>query len=442
MSGIRTFTTLAAAMFGVLVVSAPPASAADPVSDAVLALGSANLYVDPGVKGMKIEQESVASAIPVGVKIAILPTSAGSATALATQIGKALDPSGAGLTVGVLTADSSSYAFGAGSSAYCAGYAGEKAKAAEAANRDELRSTHDVTALLKDFALSVATGPKAHTSACGASAGGGGAKPPASEKKSDSGGSAWPWIVGIGVVGGGGMGGLIWYRRRQKKRELDLARAKVMPYYDRLANEVNTLDPKDNATARQAISDASERFSSAGSQLAMADSVEGFAQARRTTLEGLYAAVTARKALGLDPGPPLPSIDGGGGEQLNDAREVTVQGQTFQGYPSYTPGAPHYFGGGYGVPGGWYATPFWETLLIGSVLTGGFGGGGFGSGYDSGYQTGYDAGQNAADNADAGQSTWGGGDWGGGGGGDWGGSGGGDWGGGGDSGGSDSGGSW
>ena len=177
-----------------------------------------------------------------------------------------------------------------------------------------------------------------------------------------------------------------------------------MPYYDRLANEVNTLDPKDNATARQAVADASERFSSAGSQLATADSVEKFAQARRTTLEGLHAAVTAREALGLDPGPPLPPMDGSSADQLSEPREVTVQGTSYQGYPSYTPGAPYYYGGGYGVPGGWYATPFWETLLIGSVLTGGlggWGGGGYGYGYDSGYQSGYDAGQDSANDAAA-----------------------------------------
>ena len=104
-----------------------------------------------------------------------------------------------------------------------------------------------------------------------------------------------------------------------------------MPYYDRLANEVNTLDPKDNATARQAVADASERFNSAGSQLDTADSVEKYAAARRTTLEGLYAAVTARKALGLDPGPELPPIEEPRGDQLTKAQQVTVQGQTYPG---------------------------------------------------------------------------------------------------------------
>jgi hypothetical protein len=213
---------------------------------------------------------------------------------------------------------------------------------------------------------------------------------------------------------------------------------------------VNGLEPGQNPSARQAIADAAERFMSAGSQLASADSVEKYAQARRTTLEGLNAARTARLALGVDPGPALPSIGEPGRDQLDAPRQVTVRGQTYQGYPEYTPGAPYYFGGGYGVPGGWYGVPFWETLLLGSVLTGGWGG--YGSGYDTGYLTGYNAGENADADADAGAETgnggWGdsggGGSWGDGGG--WGGGGdsggGGDWGGGGgdSSGGGDSGG--
>jgi len=411
MNTARRILVVAAAWLGMLAVSMP-ASATGPIDTAEAALQTANLYVDPQVaKGIRVDRNKLVSDMPAGVKIAVLPTSAGSPTVLAGQIIAALDPSRKGLTVGVFVSDAAGYLFGADSSASCVGYASEKAAAAERANKSQLLSDHDVTPLLDDFAQSVADGPKLGTSACGSTAGGAAASP----KKSDNGSGAWPWIIGIGVVGAGGIGGLAWYRRRQKKRELDLARAKVMPYYDRLASEVSSLDPKDDDTALQAIADASERFDAAGSQLAAADSVEKFAQARRTTLEGLHAAVTARKALGLDPGPDLPPIDAPGGEQLAEAREVTVQGKAYQGYPDYTPGAPYYYGGGYGVPGGWYGTPFWETLLIGSVLTGGlggWGGGGFGSGYDSGYQTGYDAGQGAADDQSAGDvgADWGSGD--------------------------------
>ena len=433
MSTVRRILVVAATWLGMLLISVS-ASAAAPIDKAETALRTANLYVDPqAAKGITIERAKLASAIPDKVKIAVLPKTAGSPTVLASQLIAALDPSRKGLTVGVFVSDASGYLFGADSSATCVGYASERAAAAERANRSQLLADHDVTPLLEDFAQAVVDGPKLGTSACGSTTGGAAASP----KKSDNGSGAWPWIIGIGVVGAGGIGGLAWYRRRQRKRELDLARAKVMPYYDRLASEVSSLDPEDDDTAQQAIADAAERFDAAGAQLATADSVEKFAQARRTTLEGLHAAVTARKALGLDPGPELPPIDPPRGEQLTEAREVTVQGKAYQGYPDYTPGAPYYYGGGYGVPGGWYGTPFWETLLIGSVLTGGlggWGGGGFGSGYDSGYQSGYDAGQDAADDGSARDvgADWGsgadvGGDWGGGGG---------------DSGGGDSGGSW
>jgi hypothetical protein len=443
MKRARLLLVAAAAGLGVLAVSATSAVAADPISDAEAKLRTANLYVDPTATGFKLDQTKLAGSIPSGVKIAVLPTSAGSsASDVANQIGKELDPNGDGLTVGVLLVSPSSYQIGAGSSEFCEGYANEKAKAADAANKDQLKSTHDVTDLLIDFATGVQDGPRANTSACGSGSNGGAAAPAG---KKDSGGSVWPWIVGIGAVGAGGIGGLAWYRRRRRKRELELARSKVMPYYDRLANEVNTIDTKDNDVAQQAMADASERYNTAGAQLDTADSVEKIAQARRTTLEGLYAARAARKALGLDEGAPLPPIADVRGDQLTEAQEVTVQGQTFQGYPSYTPGSPYYYGGGYGVPGGWYSTPFWETLLVASVLSGGlggWGGGGYNYGYDSGYQSGYDAGRDSADDSGAGDSggNWGGGDWGGGGGGgDWGGGGGGgDWGGG----GGDSGGSW
>ncbi len=120
--------------------------------------------------------------------------------------------------------------------------------------------------------------------------------------------------------------------------------------------------------------------------------------------------------------------------QLSEAQQVDVGGQTVQGYPGYTPGAPYYFAGGGGYPGGWYSMPFWQTLLIAEALSPGWGwgfggwGGGCGGGYGAGYDSGFDAGRDSAEQDSGG---WGGGDWGGGGGGDWGGGGGGDWGGGG-----------
>ncbi len=421
MTILRPLLGMIVAVFAAALAFAPTAWA-DPVSDAVAALGGSNLYV--GDPAAQLDQNAVRNALDPTIKIAVLPASAGEPGILATQIGRDLDPSGS-LTVGVVAGRT----FSAASSKYRAGYAAAQARAAVADNKSQLQAGGDhpdLTAMLTDFAHRMQSGPLVS----------GTAPQPAGK----SGGTAvWPWLVVIGVLLVGGVGGFAWHRRRRTRRELDLARSKVLPYYDRLASEVNTLDPKDNPKARQALADASERFTSAGSQLAEARTVTQYGAARRTVLEGLHAARTARTALGIDPGPDLPPVEEPRGDQLSSPQQVTVQGQQFQGYPAYTPGAPYYYGGGYGVPGGWYSTPFWETLLLGSVLTGGFGGwgGGWGGGgYDRGYQQGYDAGQSSGQGGDW-SGGGGGGDWGGGGG-DWGG-GGGDWGGGG---GSDSGGSW
>jgi hypothetical protein len=421
-------------------VATAPLASADVAGDAATALQSSSLYVaDPAA--VISDKSGVEAALPTWMKVAVLPAGAGSASQLATDIGGDLDPTGSKHLVVAVVAGRT---FGAGSSAYCAGYAESQATAAVSDNETQLKAGGDhpdLTALIEDFAKRAATGPLVHTAACDGGAGATQTTPASASGATNSAGSVWPWLIGIVAVIALLLGGVSFYQRGQRRRRLAEARANVEPYYDRLAAELNSLDPKDNAVARQALSDASERFTSAGSQLQGADSVQRYLLARRTVLEGLYATSTARTALGLDPGPPLPPIYEGPEQQLTESQTVTVRGQNYQGYPSYTPGAPYYFGGGVGVPGGWYATPFWETLLLGSVLTGGFGGfgggwggGGYGAGYDAGYQAGDDAGTNAA------------GDWGAGGGGDWGsGGGGGDWGGGGGDfggGGGDAGGSW
>ena len=222
--------------------------------------------------------------------------------------------------------------------------------------------------------------------------------------------------------------------RRRKARQNEGLRADVEQLYNRLGSDVSTLDAKGNVVAQQALADAAERYNACGATLASADSPAEFAAARRTAVEGLTAARTARQQLGLDPGPEIPPPPGSG-PQLTAEQQLQLGGQTFEGSPNYQPGRQHYYGGGYVggqmVRGGWYSAPFWEPFLLGSLLSGGFGGGGlFGGGYGGygGYGAGYEEGREDAQGS-------GGGDWGGGGG-DWGGGGGGgDWGGGGDGGG-------
>jgi hypothetical protein len=435
-SGVKRVLTVlagAAAAAVLSLVAAAPAQA-DVVSDAVKALQNSPVYVAPGVD-TKIDQDAVRSAIGSdSIKIAVLPSDSGNAYQNARTIGEDL---GGKVTVGV----AAGHTFNAASNALCAGAASVAAKAAADAHRTELRQTGDLTAAVVDFVNRVKTGPRANTEACGRSSAAG--QTDISQTK--RGGSALPWVLGLGAIGVAGGGALLLSRRRKRQKELEGRRAEVLSLYDRLGADVQNLQPGDNEVARQALADAAERYTATGSLLSHADTPGEYEAARRAALEGLQAARTARKALGIDPGPDLPQIAPAQGEQLSEKREVTVDGKTYQGYPEYTPGAPYYYGGGAGVPGGWYSFPFWETLLLGSVLSGGFGGWG-GGGYGAGYDRGYDAGQEDAE--DRSDSGWGGGDWGGGGGdggggdwggGDWGGGGGGDWGGGG---GDSGGGSW
>jgi LPXTG-motif cell wall-anchored protein len=443
---VNRFLTVAAGALGasLALLLAAPAAHADAVDDAVDQLRSASVYVAPGVTAPKIDVDAVTTAIGSRpIKIAVLPAddygSRPKAFEASERIGKALAPDSP-LTVGVVAGSN----FNASSSQYCAGSASAVAADSVETHRTELQQSNDVTTTIESFVTGLQSRPVSGSSACrGSSAAG------ASDASDNTGGSgAVPWVLGgIGVVGAGGVGAWVLSRRRRKQKELEGRRAEVLSLYDRLGADVSNLHGGDDPVVRQALADASERYTATGSQLSQADTHEEYDVARRTALEGLQAARTARTKLGLDPGPELPPIAPAYGEQLSRPQEVNVAGKSYQGYPEYTPGAPYYYGGGGGYPGGWYSFPFWETVLLGSVLSGGFGGGfgGWGGGgYDAGYDRGYEAGQDSGQDsgADGGGGDWGGSGWSGGGG-DWGGGGGGfgggDWGGGG---GDSGGGSW
>jgi hypothetical protein len=422
--GLAVFPVLA------LVGFAPARAQADPVDQAVAALRSSAVYV--GADAPTIDRAKLAGSQLDRMKVAILPSGGSDPVSAARAIGAQLDPNRAGLTVVVFEG----HGYGAASTAVCD--AGSLINQAVDRNRSSLQSTDDVTSTVQDFVAAVRAAPSA-AHGCGESTGSNAAAPSDSSTKSGSHTGLIVVLVLLGLL----LAAAAWFfvsRRRRARREVADARAEVMPYYERLANEVATLDPGNHAEARQSLADAAERLGSARGQLASANSVAGYAAVGRTVVEGLHAARAARNALGLPPGPPLPPVTQARGDQLERPQEINVQGRTYQGYPSYTPGAPYYFAGGPGIPGGWYAFPFWEGLLIGDMLGGGLGwgwGGGWG-GYDAGYDTGYDVGYNAGQDADDGSagSGWGdsggGGNWGdvgaadggwgdSGGGGDWGG---------------------
>ena len=239
--------------------------------------------------------------------------------------------------------------------------------------------------------------------------------------------------------------GVVWLVRQQqatKTRELDDAKTDARRWVERLGGQVLNLVGTNDA-AKQALADAAERYTAAGSQL---DQARSAAQARgvtETAYEGLYYVRAARTAMGLDPGPELPPLPG---QQragtVTEARDVEVEGHRYGASPNPTDRNTHYYPGGMvagrPVPRGWYSEPWWRPALVagawglGSALLftsmfSGMSGVAYADGYADGMAAdgmdgGFDGGDPGFDGGDAGGGDFGG-DFGGGdfGGGDWGG---------------------
>lgn len=386
----RAGRALAAVAFSAALALGLPAGTAwaDAVDDAIQALQQDSLYVDPAAS-LALDDGRVRSAIgDQQLLIAVLDDSTGDAFDSATRIGVAVPEN----TVAVLVDGE----LAAGSDVVCAGVADQIAGDAVQANLDQLQAGGDVTPLLVDFAGRMESAPGLDE--C----------PDASDS------NGWLWFAGIGVAGLVGIGGYVVYRNRKKQAQFEGLRAQIESLYNRLAADVSNLDPGEDPVTRQAVADAAERYTSTGALLDQADTEGEYDAARRAAIEGLIAARTARQRLGLDPGPPLPDLDPPEGEQLTEERPVTVGEQTYQGHPHYTPGAPHYYRGGRGIPGGWYPSRFWEGMLLGQML-GQRSGGGWGRRYGGGLRGGRWAGDRpgaALPDRDYRSSAPGGGDWG------------------------------
>ena len=380
-----------------LLVAAPArAETADQVASA---LRNAPVYQAGGLDLVDVATlTSELSGTDPQVYVAVLPASAASSAAeadeRATEIGRAL---GEGDAVVLVVTANRHLGAGEGSAAADRGVDADEALREELAQDRGSFSKDNVTAFVLAFAERV----QSEAGEAGGAGGGG-----------SGGGFPWGTVLVVGALGAGG-GALVVRSRRRRSRLNEGLRAEVEQLYSRLANDVGTLDPGDNARARQALADAAERYNACGAALAAADSPPEFAAARRTAVEGLTAARLARQELGLPLGPDLPAVPGSGAP-LGQGERISVGGQVFDGSPDYEPGRPHYYEGGTvggrQVPGGWYSGRFWEPFVLGSILTGGFG---HGSDHDAPEERG-------------GGGDWtgssGGGDWGGGdsgGGGDW-----------------------
>ena len=218
---------------------------------------------------------------------------------------------------------------------------------------------------------------------------------------------------------------------RRTAASLADAKADARRVIERLGGQVLNLNGTDDAS-KQAMADASERYTAAGSQIEQATTAKQALLAKESALEGLYYVRAARIAMGMDPGPELETLAGQrSAGTVTEDRRVDFEGREIEASPTPSERTPNYYPGGRvagrPVPAGWYSEPWWKPALVagawglGSVLLfDAMFSGMHGSGYEQGFAQGYDQGM---DQGQDGGGDFGGGDGGGwdGGGGDWGG---------------------
>ena len=182
-------------------------------------------------------------------------------------------------------------------------------------------------------------------------------------------GSIVTLLVVVAIIAGGFW--LVRQHQASKTRELDDAKADARRWVERLGGQVLNLIGTNDA-AKQALADASERYTAAGSQMEQARTAEQCRLVTRTAMEGLYYVRAARTAMGLDPGPELPPLPGQQrAGQVTEARDVEVEGHSYGASPDPTGRNTHYYPGGMvsgrPVPRGWYSEPWWRPALIGGA---------------------------------------------------------------------------
>lgn len=224
-------------------------------------------------------------------------------------------------------------------------------------------------------------------------------------------------LIIIGAIG--------YFARSQaaaRQRQLDDAKADARRLVERLGGQVLNLTGTDTAS-KQALADAAERYTAAGSQLEQARTVEQARLVKETALEGLYYVRAARTAMGMDPGPKLPEeIERERAGKVTEHRKVDVEGHSYAASPDPSEDTPYYYPGGRvagrPVPQGWYSEPWWKPALTAGAwgLGSAFLFSALFSGMDGianaqAWEAGYDAGQeNALLDAGGDQGDFGGGD--------------------------------
>ena len=153
-----------------------------------------------------------------------------------------------------------------------------------------------------------------------------------------------------------------------QNRHLEDYRAEATRWVERLGGQVFNIDGIDDAS-KQAMADASERYTAAVTELERATTPVQAQLAKDTALEGLYYVRAAREAMGMDPGPELPATPGQDrAGKVTEDRTVEVDGRTMSAATGPSDQTPHYYPGGVvagrPVPAGWYSEPWWASALV------------------------------------------------------------------------------
>ncbi|BBZ08468.1 hypothetical protein MDOR_26370 [Mycolicibacterium doricum] len=190
---------------------------------------------------------------------------------------------------------------------------------------------------------------------------------------------------------------------RRDAQTLADAKADARRVIERLGGQVLNLTGTGEAS-KQALADASERYTAAASQIDQATSAKQAQLAKESAVEGLYYVRAARVAMDMDPGPELEALAGQrSAGAVTEDRRVQFEGREIEASPAPSQRTPNYYPGGRvagrPVPAGWYSEPWWKPALVagawglGSVLLfDALFSGMHGSGYEQGFAQGYDQG--------------------------------------------------
>src|SRR4051795_5756772 len=119
------------------------------------------------------------------------------------------------------------------------------------------------------------------------------------------------------------------------------AKADARRLIERLGGQVLNLSGNDDAS-KQALADASERYTAASSQIDQATTAKQALLAKESAMEGLYYVRAARVAMGMDPGPELESLSGQKtAGTVTEDRRVNFEGREIEASPNPTERTPN-----------------------------------------------------------------------------------------------------